>query len=193
MIQSKNHMILKDTKDTKTTNNKYDSFGFNINGKHKYTKDKYDPNGFDINGKHKDTNNEYDPNGFDIYYTHKDTDDVYNLNGFDINGSHKDMKSKYDLNGFDIKGIHRDTNTFLNKENDIRKDMSKNINWLKDKNEFLKLYDEIIKNGEFSETINKKVISSNIFKNFLENILSGNIKDNEAEYYIRGIDDIEKN
>ena len=42
----------------------------------------------------------------------------------------------------------------------------KNINWLKDKNEFLKLYDEIIKNGEFSETINKKVISSNIFKNF---------------------------
>ena len=31
------------------------------------------------------------------------------------------MKSKYDLNGFDIKGIHRDTNTFLNKENDIRK------------------------------------------------------------------------
>ena len=70
--------------------------------------------------------------------------------------------------------------------------MSKNINWLKDKNEFLKLYNEIIKNGEFSETINKKVISSNIFKNFLEKILSGNIKDNEAEDYIRGIDDIEK-
>ena len=62
----------------------------------------------------------------------------------------------------------------------------------KHKNEFLKLYDEIIKNGEFSETINKKVISSNIFKIFLENILSGNIKDNEAEDYLRGIYDIEK-
>ena len=47
-----------------------------------------------------------------------------------------------------------------------KKIYQKNINWLKDKNEFLKLYDEIIKNGEFSETINKKVISSNIFKNF---------------------------
>ena len=30
-------------------------------------------------------------------------------------------------------------------------------NWLKDKNEFLKLYDEIIKNGEFSEKIGKKI------------------------------------
>ena len=32
----------------------------------------------------------------------------------------------------------------------------KNINWLKNKDEFLKLYNEIIKNGEFSENINKK-------------------------------------
>ena len=63
---------------------------------------------------------------------------------------------------------------------------------VKDKNELLKLYDEIIKNGQFSETINKKVILSNIFKHFLENILSGNIKDNEAEDYIKGINDIEK-
>ena len=140
----------------------------------KKTKKKYDPNGFDINGKHEDTNNEYDPNGFDI------------------NGKHKDTNNEYDPNGFDIKGIHRDTDTFLNKENDIRKDISKNINWLKDKNEFLKLYYEIIKNGEFSETINKKVISSNIFKIFLENMLSGSIKDNEAKDYIKGINDIEK-
>ena len=36
---------------------------------------------------------------------------------------------------------------FLNKEN---------INWLKNKDEFLKLYNEIIKNGEFSENIDKK-------------------------------------
>ena len=140
----------------------------------KKLKKKYDPNGFDINGKHKDTNNEYDPNGFDI------------------NGKHKDTNNEYDPNGFDIKGIHRDTDTFLNKENDIRKDISKNINWLKDKNEFLKLYYEIIKNGEFSETINKKVISSNIFKIFLENILSGSIKDNEAKDYTKEINDIEK-
>ena len=101
-----------------------------------------------------------------IYYTHKDTDDIYDPNGFDINGRHKDTKNKYDPNGFDIKCIHRDTGTFLNKENDIRKDISNDINWLKDKNEILKLYNEIIKNGEFCETINKKVISSNIFKNF---------------------------
>ena len=46
--------------------------------------------------------------------------------------------------------------TFLDKKNDIRKDISKNINWLKDKDEFLKLYNEIIKNGEFSEKIEKK-------------------------------------
>ena len=64
-------------------------------------------------------------------------------------------KKSYDPNGFDINGKHKDTGTFLNKENDIRKDISKNINWLKDKDEFLKLYDEINKNGEFSETINK--------------------------------------
>ena len=45
--------------------------------------------------------------------------------------------------------------------------MSKNINWLKGKDEFLKLYDEIIKNGEFSEKIEKKSISSKLFKDFL--------------------------
>ena len=176
----------------KDTKNKYDLNGFDIKGIHIDTNNEYDPNGFDINGKHKDTNNEYDPNGFDIYCTHKDTDDIYDLNGFDINGKHKDTKNKYDLNGFDINGKHKDTNTLLNKENVIRKDISKNINWLKDKNEFLKLYNEIIKNGEFSETISKKFISSNRFKNVLENILSGNIKDNEAEDYIKGIDNIEK-
>ena len=112
----------------------------------KKTKKKYDPNGFDINGKHKDTDDIYDPNGFGIYYTHKDTDDIYDPNGFDINGRHKNTKNKYDPNGFDINGKHRDTSSFLNKENDIRKDISKNINWLKDKGEFLKLYDKIIKN-----------------------------------------------
>ena len=103
----------------------------------------------------KDTKNKYDPNGFDIYYTHKDTDDIYDPNGFDVNGKHKDAKNKYDSNGFDINGRHKDTDTFLDKKNVIREDVSKNINWLKNKGEFLKLYDEIIKNGDFSEMIKK--------------------------------------
>ena len=54
---------------------------------------------------------------------HKDTDDIYGLNGFDVNARHKDTDYIYDPYGFDIKGIPRDTNTFLNKENDIRKDI----------------------------------------------------------------------
>ena len=33
----------------------------------------------------------------------------------------------------------------------------KKINWLKDKDKFLKLYDEIIKNGEFSEKFKKNL------------------------------------
>ena len=43
----------------------------------------------------------------------------------------------------------------------------KNINWLKNKDEFLKLYNEIIKNGEFSESITKKNISSFEFKKII--------------------------
>ena len=182
---------LDKTKDD-TSKKPYDSHGFDKDGFYKDTNNKHNPNGFNVNGIHEDTNDLFNSNGFNVNSIHKDTDDIYDLNEFDINGKHKDAKNKHDLNGFDIKGIHRATNTFLNKENDIRKDISKNINWLKDKNEFLKLYDEIIKNGEFSETINKKVISSNIFKKFLENILSENIKDNEAKDYIKGINDIEK-
>ena len=65
----------------------------------------------------------------------------------DFNGFDKDTKIKYDSNGFDKDGKHKDTGIFLNK---------KNINWLKDEDEFLKLYNEIIKNGEFSEKISEK-------------------------------------
>ena len=36
---------------------------------------------------------------------------------------------------------HKDTDTFLDKEKHIRKDILKSINWLKDRDEFLKLYD----------------------------------------------------
>ena len=192
------------------TNTKYDNNRFDINGKHKDTKDKYDPHGFNIHSKHKDANDENDLNGFDIYYTHKDTDDIYDPNrfhingkykdtddiydpnGFDINGKHKETKDKYDLNVFNINGKYKDTGTFLVKKNDIRKDISKNINWLKDKDKFLKLYDEIIKNGEFIEKFEKKSISSKAFKDFLEDILIGKINDNEIENYIEKINDIEK-
>ena len=75
---------------------------------------------------------------------HKDTKDKYDPNGFDKYGSHKDTKDRYDPNGFDKYGKHKDTDTFLDKEKHITKDISKNINWLKDRDEFLKLYDEII-------------------------------------------------
>ena len=75
-----------------------------------------------------------------------------------------------------MNGIHKDTKTFFNKEKFIRKDLLNNLNWLENKDEFLKLYDKIIKEKEFTETVNKKVISSKIFKNFIEDILSGKIK-----------------
>ena len=68
----------------------------------------------------------------------------------------------------------------------------KNIKWLKDKDEFLKLYDEIIKNGEFSVDTKNEPILLGMFKNFLEDILSGNIKDNKVKNYAESIDGIEK-
>ena len=56
----------------------------------------------------------------------------------------------------------------------------------------MKLYDEVIKNGEFSEKFLKKSISSKAFKDVLEDILNGKINDNEIENYIEKINDIEK-
>ena len=113
--------------------------------------EKYDINDFDKYGKHKCTNTKYNFSGFD-------------KNGFDKNGLHKDTKNKYDLNGFDKYGKHKDTNTFLDKEKNIRKDILKNIKWLKDRDEFLKLYDKILKNGEFRVINKNEYISLNIFK-----------------------------
>ena len=154
-------------KDTKT---KYNSNGFDKDGKHKDTKTKYDSNGFDKDGKHKDTKTKYDSSGFDKDGKYKDTKTKYDSNGFDKDGTYKDSKTKYDSNGFDKDGKHKDTGIFLNK---------KNINWLKNKDEFLKLYNEIIKNGEFSENINKKNISSYEFKKIMENILNWKVDDNK--------------
>ena len=131
-------------------------------------------NYFDENGIHIFTNTKYDPNGFDK--------EGFNKEGFDKKGLHKDTKNRYDPNGFDKNGKHKDTNTFLNKEKNIRKDILENINWLNDKDEFLKLYDKIIKNGKFKVNTEKKdYISSNLFKEFLEDILSGKIKYNDLK------------
>ena len=92
-------------------------------------------------------------------YFYKDTKTKYDSNGFDKDGKHKDTKTKYDSNGFDKDGKHKDTGIFLNK---------KNINWLKNKDEFLKLYNEIIKNGDFSENINEKSIHHMNLKKLLK-------------------------
>ena len=97
------------------------------------------------------------------------------------------------LIGFDIYGKHKDTNTFLNKEKNIRKDILENINWLNDQDEFLKLYEKIIKNEEFKVNTEKNnYISSNLFKDFLEDILRGNIKDYDVEDYKEEINNIKK-
>ena len=135
----------------------------------------------------KESEDDFDESGI-----HKYTHTKYDFNVFDREGLHKETKDKYNPNGFNINGLHKDTGTFLDKENYIRKDILKNINWLKDKDEFLKLYDEIIKNGECSINTKNGSISSNTFKFFLEDILSGNIRDNEVEDYIEGLNNIEK-
>ena len=108
-------------------------------------------------------------------------------------GIHKDTKNKYNPEGYDMIGIHKDTKTFFNKEKFIRKDLFNDLNWLENKDEFLKLYDKTIKE-EFAGTFNKKVISSKIFKDFIEDILSGNINDNnKKEIYKKRLYDVENN
>ena len=58
----------------------------------------------------------------------------------------------------------------------------KNINWLKDKDEFLKLYNEIIKDEKISvNTSENRTISSYDFKNFLESILNGDVNYSKIE------------
>ena len=67
------------------------------------------------------------------------------------------------------------------------------LHWLENRNEFLKLYDEIIKNGEFTGTANKNVISSKIFKDFVEDILIGYIIGyNNKEKYKKRLSNVEK-
>ena len=146
----------------------------------------FDEEGFDEGGLHKDTGTKYNFEGFDK--------EGFDEEDFDKEGLHKDTKNKYDPNGFDKEGLHKDTNTFLNKEKNIRKDILENINWLNDKDKFLKLNDEIIKNGEFKVDDIKKneYISSYLFKEFLEEILSGKIKYNNVRDYEEETNNIEK-
>ena len=59
--------------------------------------------------------------------------------------------------------------------------MFNDLNWLENKDEFLKLYNKIIKEEEFTGTVNKKVISSKIFKDFIEDILTGKINNNNKK------------
>ena len=146
--------------------------------------EKYDINGFDKYGKHKYTNTKYDLSGFN-----KEGFDKY---GFDKNDLHKDTKDKYDINGFDKYGKHKHTNTFLDKEKNIRKDILRNIKWLEDKDKFLELYDKIIKNGELIVNTENEAVSSDILKDFLEDISSGDIKYKDIEHYAKDINDIEK-
>ena len=151
---------------------------------HEYTNKKYNKNGFNIKGIHKDTNDIYDSKGFNINKLHKNTNRIYDLNGFDINKIHRDTNKKYDKDGFDINGINKDTGTFFNKKGYVREYISKNIDWLEDKYESFKLYNEIIKNGEFTITANKKVISSKILKKIVEDILNRKIDNcNKKEEY----------
>ena len=169
----------------KKTEDKYDPKGFNINENHKKTKDKYDPNGFDINENHKDTGYIYNLNDFNTKGIHRYSRNKYDNLGFDINGINKDTKNKYDSDGYDINDCYLD-------ENLVRNDISYNINWLKNKDELLKLSNEIIKNGESTETANKKVISSKIFKDFAEDILNGKIRNNnKKEIHKERLDGVE--
>ena len=72
--------------------------------------------------------------------------------------------------------------------------MFDDLNWLENKDEFLKLYNKIIKEEEFIGTVNKKVISSKIFKDFIEDILSENISNNnKKEIYKKRLDSAENN
>ena len=68
------------------------------------------------------------------------------------------------------------------------------LNWFENKDEFLKLFDKIIKEEEFTGTVNKKVILSKIFNDFIGDILSRNINDNnKKEIYKKKLDDVENN
>ena len=156
------------------TDSEYDNYGFNKYGILKDTNLSYDLNNFYINGKNRFTNNKHD------------------INGFDVNGIHKNTKTKYDSNGFDINGVHKDISINWGEDIDEEK-MLKNTLWLKNRYNFLKSYIKLLKEKNITETVNNKVISLEIFKNFMNAILSGAIDNNNIkEVYDQHLSNIEK-
>ena len=156
----------------------FDKEGFDKEG---FDKKGFDKEGFDKSGINKYTNSKSNFNDFDK---------GFNEYGFDKEGFNKDTKNKYDPNGFDKYGKHKDTNTFLDKEKNIRKDVLKNIKWLEDRDKLLELYHKITENGETIVNIENDTISSDVIKDFLEDILSGYIKYKVLEHYEEDINDI---
>ena len=71
--------------------------------------------------------------------------------------------------------------------------MLKNTLCLKDRYDFFKLYTKLLEEKIITETVNNKVISSEIFKNFMNDIVNGNINNyNIKEEYNKIFNDIEK-
>ena len=71
--------------------------------------------------------------------------------------------------------------------------MLRNTLWLKNRYNFLKSYVKLLKEKNITETVNNKVISLEIFKNFMNAILSGAIDNsNIKEAYDQHLSNIEK-
>ena len=71
--------------------------------------------------------------------------------------------------------------------------MLKNTLWLKNRYNFLKSYIKLLKEKDITETVNNKVISLEIFKNFMNAILYGAIDNNNIkEAYDQHLSNIEK-
>ena len=71
--------------------------------------------------------------------------------------------------------------------------MLKNTLWLKNRYDFLKSYIKLVKEKDITETVNNKVISSEIFKNFMNAILYGAIDNtNIKEAYNQHLSNIKK-
>ena len=154
----------------KGTDDIYDPNCFNMGGIHKDTNDTYNRDGFDKHDIHRDTDNEYDLSGFNMHIIHKDTSDIYNPDGFDVYGIRKDTNDKYDSDGFDVFGRHKDTG--------LTKKDYKTIDWLPNKNDLIKVYNELSKEKSFTGTASGAVISSNVIKDFAKDIIDGKINNN---------------
>ena len=71
--------------------------------------------------------------------------------------------------------------------------MLKNTLWLENRYNFLKSFIKLISKKDINETVSNKVISSEIFKNFMNAILNGIIDNNNIkETYNKYFSDIEK-